>query len=1404
MSIRQDYTRSFKPKRRPRQRSRWTQPLSFESLEPRQVLAATFTWQGQPGTAADWNVAANWAGTAGQWPGDPARAGSGSDIAVVTGIAGSYSIGVPVPVKLDQIAFGSHSYSVDVGAFPLEAGTVDALANTSVVLFGQKRNSSGFYVTSSVKASTLNIGAGASLAFSAEGAGGFVADIDTINVGGDLNLFKQTFADPVSVKADTVNVGVNSNGDVEVRTGTELTTAKLEVATGKNGKVDVQSGGTLSVTDQTNVGVNGGSGVSGELVVSGAASIKNLSVGLAAKGNVEVKAGGTMTASDLVRIGTTEQGTFDVHGTATIPALNVGVGGKGELTINGTANLGTLLIGEGDEGTVTVESGGNLTATTQAIVGNLSEGALSVTGAATFAALNIGVGAKGTVTVDTSTSINTDVLGIDNTNATLKVQHLGVLPKPSSTTLIRDNFRLFSVTNDLVGEFSSIDFPQGDTWRTVYDVTDEVDGALNYADQPWIDNDKHEVIVFYHPSNLTLNGTLRDFSNQHVDMESATFIGLYPGIPQDKLQVVAGRRYPELTLDPAVRADLNAKGIVNSANSFDEWYGTAPAVGLIDHKAYSMQLNENQNGNYRFLDTDLYANGFYPHGPGDQFHTLDLHGEFVWTGKDEFILLTADDDAWVFINNKLVSELDLGGVHPPQIKGFALTAADAVADYGMQPNQTATIDIFYADRRATQARLEITTSILINVPVEGAIGVPLSTVSPSFDFEPDGGVQEVGYLSILDESYSSATGYGWTTGTITAGPVGQTAGGTDLLNDFVETSSGTFAVDLTNDTYLVTVAMGDEAAVRDQMQIDFENGQVTDTVDLAAGEYHQQSYVVEVTDGQLELNLSDLGGVTSTAVLNGLEVVPLSSIPNDAPVLADTVLHRHLAFDEVFSGNDGWLVDDLVGGITDDNFWNDLGIAIQGTNEGVGTLEYRLTDTGSWTPIGAVTTLQSLLLPADGEARIRLVSSDPWMGLLDDAITFVAWDQTSGSAGALVDTSTRGGTTAFSLATDTLDLTVTPFATPVTPVSAVDVEVAPAVGSAADGRFVTVYVDLDGSDYKVYAQRYDATGAAVGSAIEVGTSTGSGSSNNISVDMDDSGNFAVAWADTAGLIQVQRYASDGTTVGSTTAISGASASSFNPTIVYAPSGDLFVAWNAYVSFQVDVMGSIFDSGSSTWGSEFALHNNSTGDQIITGVGDSVAVDSAGNYIVTWHEIGSQLHIWARRFTSAGVPIMTEFQVSNDPSMNAVSPAVAVDGSGNYTITWKNVDSTFTNSDVVFRRYNSLDVPGAVQTVRSNVGLLMTHLATTTPTIAADSLGNFVIAWSGTLTGSSVLEEHNAYAQWYDSTGTATGSYYQVDDGEEGYVVHSPHVDVDGQGNYIFVWLQDDDDEESILTRIATI
>src|SRR5205823_3632717 len=84
------------------------------------------------------------------------------------------------------------------------------------------------------------------------------------------------------------------------------------------------------------------------------------------------------------------------------------------------------------------------------------------------------------------------------------------------------------------------------------------------------------------------------------------------------------------------------------------------------------------------------------------------------------------------------------------------------------------------------------------------------------------------------------------------------------------------------------------------------------------------------------------------------------------------------------------------------------------------------TDNGAnWAAVGTVSPNSALLLAADSATRLYFQPNSGFNGNVTNAITFRAWDQTSGANGNTnVDTSSNGGTTAFSIVTDTANITI--------------------------------------------------------------------------------------------------------------------------------------------------------------------------------------------------------------------------------------------------------------------------------------------------------------------------------------------------------------------------------------------
>ncbi|MDA8746205.1 Ig-like domain-containing protein, partial [Rubripirellula amarantea] len=156
---------------------------------------------------------------------------------------------------------------------------------------------------------------------------------------------------------------------------------------------------------------------------------------------------------------------------------------------------------------------------------------------------------------------------------------------------------------------------------------------------------------------------------------------------------------------------------------------------------------------------------------------------------------------------------------------------------------------------------------------------------------------------------------------------------------------------------------------------------------------------------------------------------------NDAPVLDNTnnlTLTTQAEDDGPPVGAVGTSIDSLVdlqGGGGNDNVTDpdasQLGIALTGTDTTNGTWWYSQDNGTNWTAVGSVSDSSALLLNANSNTRIYFESNADYNGTISDAITFRAWDRTSGSPGNTVDASSNGGTTAFSTDTETADLTVT-------------------------------------------------------------------------------------------------------------------------------------------------------------------------------------------------------------------------------------------------------------------------------------------------------------------------------------------------------------------------------------------
>ena len=195
------------------------------------------------------------------------------------------------------------------------------------------------------------------------------------------------------------------------------------------------------------------------------------------------------------------------------------------------------------------------------------------------------------------------------------------------------------------------------------------------------------------------------------------------------------------------------------------------------------------------------------------------------------------------------------------------------------------------------------------------------------------------------------------------------------------------------------------------------------------------TYAGSFTNGATRTTLNSATNGGSTAVSGALNTLSTTVTPvNDAPILiAGNPTFNTISATSV--NNAGQLVSDFVkstsGGnwsyVTDVDAGAVQGIAIIGAANTNGTWQYSTDNGVTWSSVNAVTVNSALLLRSTDLIRFNPDGTNAGTG----AITYRAWDQSSGVVGTKVDTASNGGTTPFSVLTDVASITTSSASGPV-------------------------------------------------------------------------------------------------------------------------------------------------------------------------------------------------------------------------------------------------------------------------------------------------------------------------------------------------------------------------------------
>ncbi len=225
-------------------------------------------------------------------------------------------------------------------------------------------------------------------------------------------------------------------------------------------------------------------------------------------------------------------------------------------------------------------------------------------------------------------------------------------------------------------------------------------------------------------------------------------------------------------------------------------------------------------------------------------------------------------------------------------------------------------------------------------------------------------------------------------GTAVGSVTGYDVDSTETLSfSLVDSAGGRFAI---NSSGQITVANGS--------LLNFEtvsSHTITVRVTDLAGAFYEENFNVTIND------------------VNEAPVLDNSGSPLLSTITEDNINNSGQTIASIIASAGGDRITDVDAGAIE-------GIAVTALSSGNGTWQYSFDGT-NWTDIGAVTNASALLLRSSD--YIRFVPNE--QNATSANFTFRAWDQTSGSAGNKVDSTSNGGATAFSSSSEVASITAT-------------------------------------------------------------------------------------------------------------------------------------------------------------------------------------------------------------------------------------------------------------------------------------------------------------------------------------------------------------------------------------------
>jgi hypothetical protein len=233
-------------------------------------------------------------------------------------------------------------------------------------------------------------------------------------------------------------------------------------------------------------------------------------------------------------------------------------------------------------------------------------------------------------------------------------------------------------------------------------------------------------------------------------------------------------------------------------------------------------------------------------------------------------------------------------------------------------------------------------------------------------------------------------------------------------------------------------------------------------------------------------------------------------------------------------------------------------------------------------------------------------------------------------------------------------------------------------GVAASGSgFVVAWTSQgqDGSDYGIFARRFDTSGMPQGVEFQVSSYT-TARQRRLSVASDAGGNFVVVW-DSQGQdgslygVFGQRFGASGARLGAEFRVNSFTTGlQLDPHVAISASGGFLVVWTSQGQdgTLASVFGQRYDASGMSQGGEFQVNSYTTSYQYTA----SAAAVADGEFVVVWNSFtqdGDLGGVFARHFDASGAPRGAEFQVNSYTTGYQYFAGIAAAAEGRFVVTW---------------------------------------------------------------------------------------------------------------------------------------